>query len=78
MNKKKEDVCLLDSATTHTILNGKYYFFSLTLHKANVHTILGLVEIIDGFENATIMLPNGTTLHIDDALLNTRSKQKST
>ena len=60
---------------THSILRDKNYFCSMTLRKANVHTIFGPVEIIDGFENATIMLPNGTTLHIEDALLSTKTKR---
>ncbi|XP_017982368.1 PREDICTED: uncharacterized protein LOC108663281 [Theobroma cacao] len=33
------------------------------------------VGIIDGLGNATIVLPNGTTLHIEDALLSSRSKK---
>ena len=72
---EKKDVCLHDSATTHTIFSGKYYFSSLTLCKANVHTIYVPVEIINGFENATILLSKGTTLHIKDALLSTKSKR---
>ena len=71
MIEKKEDVCLLDSATTHSILKDKNYFSTMTLRKANVHTISGPVEMIDGFGNATIMLSNDTILHIEDALLNT-------
>ena len=74
MNEKK-NACLLDCATTHTILTGKYYFSNLTMHKANVHTISSPAEIIDGSRNTTIILPNGTTLHIEDALLITRSKR---
>ncbi|EOY09142.1 Uncharacterized protein TCM_024537 [Theobroma cacao] len=70
-----EDVCLLDSATTHTILCGKHFLSNVTLSKANVYTISGPVGIIDGSENATIVLPNGTTLHIKDALLSSRSKR---
>ena len=32
--------------------------------------------MIEGFGNATIMLPNGTILHIEDALLSTKAKRK--
>ena len=60
---------------THTILNGKYYFFSLTLRKTNVHTVSSPIEIINDSVNATIMLPNGATFHIENALLSTRSKR---
>ena len=31
--------------------------------------------MIDGFRNATIMLPNGITLHIEDTLLSTKTKK---
>ena len=48
MIEKKEDVCLLNSATTHSILKDKNYFSTMTLRKANVHTISGHVEMIDG------------------------------
>lgn len=72
--EKKEDVCLLDSVTTYTILCCKHFFSSVTLRKANINIISSLIEIIDGFRNATVALPNGTTLHIEDALLSCRSK----
>ena len=45
--EKNEDVCLLNSVTTHTILHGKKYFSNLTLRKGNVHIISGLVKIIE-------------------------------
>ena len=75
MIEKKEDVYLLDSAMTHSILKDKNYFSTMTLRKANVHIISGPVEMIDGSENATIMLPNGIILHIEDALLSTKTKR---
>ena len=56
-----EDVCLLDSATTHSILRGKEYFTNLTLCKANVLTISRPVKIIKRSGHATIMLPNRKT-----------------
>ena len=60
--------CLVDCATTHTILRDKKYFSNLTLVPFNVQTILGLVDLIKGFERASIVLPNGTKFQIDDAL----------
>ena len=75
---EKKDVCLHDSATTHSILKDKHYFSTMTLCKANVHTISGLVEMTDGSGNATIMLENGTMFHMEDALLSTKTKKKST
>ena len=53
---------------------GKYFFSSFILCKTNVHTISNLVEIIEGFRNGIIMLPNDTNLHISNALLSSRSK----
>ncbi|EOY21377.1 Ac-like transposase THELMA13 [Theobroma cacao] len=64
--EKNKDVCLFDSVMTNTILCGKHFFLSVTLREANVRSISSLVEIIDNFMNATIVLPNGTTLHIED------------
>ena len=75
MIEKKEDVYLLDNATTPSILKDKNYFSTMTLRKTNIHTISGPVEMINGFGNATIMLPNGTILHIKDALLSTKTKR---
>ena len=72
---EKKDICLLDSTMTHSILRDKNYFSSMTLRKANVHTISGPIEMIDGSGNATIMLPNVNTLHIKDALLSTKTKR---
>ena len=70
-----KDVCLLDSATTRSILHDKEYFTNLTLRNANIHTISRLVKIIEGSGHAIIMLPNGTTLHLEDALLSSRSNR---
>ena len=69
--EKNEDVCLLDSATTHTILYGKH--FSRVLHC--IRKMSTIVEIIDDFRNATIVIPNDTTLHFEDALMSYRSKR---
>ena len=66
---------MLDSATTHSILKDKNYFSTMTLRKVNVHTISGPIEMIDGSGNATIMLPNGIILHIENALLSTKIKR---
>ena len=70
--KKKEYVYLIGSVTTHIILYDKHIFSTVILHKANLHTISGPIKIIDFFGNATIVLPNGTTLHIEDVLLSNR------
>ena len=73
--EKKEDVCLLDSASTHTIFRSRHFFSSMTLRKTHVHIISGPIPIIDGFGNATIVLPKGTILHIENAFLSSRSKR---
>ena len=67
--EKNEDVCLLNNATKHTILRSKEYFSYLAWHKINVHTISGLIKIIKGYENVTIIFPNDTTLYLEDSLL---------
>ena len=43
--------------------------------KATVSAISNFVEIIDSFGNTTIILPNGTFLHLEDALSNSRLKR---
>ena len=42
------DVCLVDCATTHTILWDKRYLLSLTLTSGNVSTISGTSNLIEG------------------------------
>jgi len=68
-----EDFCLVNSATTHTILKDKIYFQSLILCKANVNTILGSSNLSEGSGRVIIMLPKGTKLYIDDALYSSKS-----
>ena len=57
-------VCLVDCATTHTILRDKKYFCNLTLVPFNVQTILGPVDLIKGSRRDTIVFPNGTKFQI--------------
>ncbi|KAB2045675.1 hypothetical protein ES319_D01G177600v1 [Gossypium barbadense] len=73
--KNGEDLCLADSAITHTILNNKKYFFShLTMQKANVSTISGSTKIIEGSRRANIFFPKGTKFQINDALYSPKSQ----
>ena len=67
------DVCLVDYATTHTILRDKRYFLDLTLTNANVSTIFGTANLIEGFGRANITLPNGIRFHMNDALYSSKS-----
>ena len=57
-----KELCLTDSATTHTILKDKKYFSQLILVEANVNTISGPADLIEGSARANIMLSGGTTL----------------
>ena len=67
---KSEDIlCLVDSATTHTILKDRKFFHTLTEKRVSVTTIAnGNVLIVDS-GRASLILPMGTKLIIDDALL---------
>ena len=69
------DACLTDCAITHTILCDKKYFSNFTLAQSNVHTISGPVNLIKGSGKATIVLPNGTKLQIEDALYSNKSSR---
>ena len=69
----KEDFCLADSATTHTILKDKKYFHILKLCKANVNTISSSSNLIEGSRRVIIMLPKGTKFCIDDVLYSSKS-----
>ena len=75
MDHFPEDACLVDCATTHTILRDKKYFSKLTLVPFNVQTILGLVDLIKGSGRATIILLNGTKFQIDDTLYSNKSNR---
>ena len=75
LKMNEDDVCLADYATTHTILRDKRYFLELTLIKANVSTISGTTNLVEGFGRANITLPNGTRFHINDALYSSKSRR---
>ena len=62
-------------ATTHTILRGKRYFIELTLIKANLSTIYGTTNLVEGSGRANITLPNGTRFHINDTLYSSKSRR---
>ena len=69
------DVCLLDSATTHTILKEKKCFSNLVMKIAYVNTISGSTKLIEGSGRATLLLPRGTILRIDNALYRSKSQR---
>ncbi|BBG99632.1 hypothetical protein Prudu_009388 [Prunus dulcis] len=70
-----KDICLADSATTHTILQDRKYFSKLMLTKAKVTTISRPADLIEGSGIAQIMLPNGTILSIPHALYSSNSRR---
>ncbi|KAJ9557573.1 hypothetical protein OSB04_012187 [Centaurea solstitialis] len=59
-----EDICLVDSGSTHTVLKKKRYFSHLTTQKANISTILGVVNIIEGFGKSHISVRTDTILRL--------------
>jgi len=63
-----EEMCLVDSCTTNTILRDTCYFQTLRKN-GDVTTIAGSGKHIVGTGRATIILPNGTELVIQEALL---------
>ena len=69
------DACLADYATTHTILRDKKYFSNFTLSQSNVNTISRLVDLIKGSGKATIILPKGFKLQIEDTLYSNKSSR---
>ena len=62
-------MCLVDSASTNTILREMKYFQTLKKSNGSVMTIVGRDTVIVGSGQATITLPMGTKLVIQDALL---------
>ena len=59
LKMNEDDVCLVDCATMHTILQDKRYFLELTLIKANVSTISSTTNLVEGSGRANITLSNG-------------------
>ena len=69
----EEDICLVDSATSHTILKSKTYFSHLKLGTKSVNIIYGSANLIEGSGRATFSLPEGTKLIINNALFSSKS-----
>jgi hypothetical protein len=65
----EEELCLVDSCTTNSILREIKYFQTLTRRSENVLAIIGCDAMIVCSGRATIMFPNGTQVTIEDALL---------
>jgi hypothetical protein len=69
VNPMEEEICLVDSYTTNTILRETKYFQTLTKTMENILTIAGCDACIVGSGKATIILPMGTQVIIENALL---------
>jgi hypothetical protein len=65
----EEEMCLVDSCTTNTILRESKYFQTLTKRIGNILTITGCDTCIVGSRKATIICPMGTQITIENALL---------
>ena len=65
----EEELCLIDSCTTDTILRDTRYFHTIRKNNENITTITGSDTHIVGVGRATIILPNGTELVVQEALL---------
>jgi hypothetical protein len=65
----EEEICLVDSCTTNTILREVKIFQTLTKREGQVLTIAGRDATIVGSGRATIVLPMGTQINIGEALL---------
>ena len=68
-----EDVCLANSASSHTILKSDIYFTHLVPKEEYVNTIIGSGNVIEGSRRAIILFPGGTKFIINNALLSTKS-----
>ena len=65
----EEEMYLVDSCTTNTILREVRYFQTLTKREGMVLTITGRDAMILASGKATITLPMGTQINIVEALL---------
>ena len=68
-NPKEEELCLVDSCTTNSILREIKYFHTLEKREGNSMTIAGQDALIVGSDRAIITLPMGTQITMEDALL---------
>jgi hypothetical protein len=64
-----EDVCIIDSGTTNTILRETKYFHTIMKNGGSNTTIVGSDSCVIGSGKATITLPMGTQIEIKEALL---------
>jgi hypothetical protein len=65
----EEEMCLVDSCTTNSILREIKYFQTLTRRTGNILTIAGHDTNIVGSGRVTIVLPMGIQVTIENTLL---------
>jgi len=51
-----EDMCLINSATTYTILKSNKFFSCLVMSEVNISIIYSITNIFEGSKRATILL----------------------
>jgi hypothetical protein len=68
VNQMEEEMCLVDSCTTNTILRETKYFQTLTKRTGNILTIAGRDTCIVGSGKATIIFSMGTQVTIENVL----------
>jgi hypothetical protein len=66
---EEEEICLIDSATTNTILWATKYFQTLAKKAGNIMKIAGSNAHVVGTGSATIVLPMGSQLVIKGCLV---------
>jgi hypothetical protein len=69
VNPMEEEMCLVDSYTTNTILREAKYFQTLTKRKGNILTIARCDACIVGSKKDTIIFSMGTQVTIENALM---------
>ena len=65
----EEEFCLVDSVATNTILRETKYFQTLQKKTENITTIVGRNGHIVGSGRAVVVLPNNTSIFIEEAFL---------
>lgn len=63
-----EDMCILDSSTSHTILKDIRYFLNIRPSNRPVTTITGINNLKEGHGLARVLIPNRTTIDIPLAI----------
>jgi hypothetical protein len=69
VNPMEEEMCLVDSCTTNTIIRETKYFQTFTTRTGNILTIVGRNACIVSSDKATIILLMGTWITIENTLL---------